>query len=193
MAKIAGQNIPDIVLLGGAALFAAWFLSPGGITTLEHYGLAGEVADITPQRPPRNPPPSGSPPPGPPPTGGGGGPPPRPRPGPGGQPGPWPRPPPGGHPGPFPGPRQPPDWRVPRPEPRRRFPTPPRFHFPSFNFPRFPWLALPQSNISYEQCVWAGEQVGKDLSECCADAYDLGRNIHLFEVENCLSCGRRDC
>ena len=197
MAKIAGQNIPDLVLLGGAVLFAAWFLSPGGISTLEHYGLAGEIADIGPQRPPRNPPPSGTPenphprPPGPnmPPPG---------HP-PGGQPGPFPRPPPGGHPGPFPGPgpQRPPDWRIPRPgpDPRKRFPTPPRFHFPTFNFhiPRYPWLGLPDNNISYEQCVWAGQQIGKDISNCCADAYDMGRNIHMFEIENCLYCGRRDC
>ena len=197
--KVAGYNIPDLVLIGGGALVALWAVQLA-MTGEGPYGLAA-TEDPQPQTlPVQGPPPR----PDRPPRGGGGGPPgmqpgpPRPRPGPGNGDG-HPGGPPAGHPGPWPRPgppNRPPDWRIPRPDPRRpHYPAPPRFHWPTFGFriPRYPWLGLPENNISYEQCVWAGEQLGKDITNCCQDAFSMGRNILINEVENCLYCNQRDC
>ncbi len=190
--KVAGVNIPDIVLIGGAIVLGYAVLNGGSLALAatedpQPQTLPTQPPPPRPDRPPRG---GGGPPPGMPPG------PPRPRPGdgqghpggpPAGHPGPWPRP------GPRPGP---PDWRIPRPDPRRpHYPAPPRFHWPTFGFriPRYPWLGLPENNISYEQCVWAGEQLGKDITNCCQDAFSMGRNILINEVENCLYCNQRDC
>lgn len=205
MTKVLGLNVPlnfkDPLVLIGTLAVGGWLLladnSPlntflfGDVSYAAAEDPQPQAIPMTPppperrQRPPRPdmPPPGGHP--GGPGPGGGqghpGGPP-------AGHPGPWPRPGPPGH--------RPPDWRIPRPDPRRpRFPSPPRFRWPTFNFrvPRYPWLGLPENNISYEQCVWAGEQVGKDITNCCQDAFEMGRNILINEVENCLYCNQRDC
>ena len=190
------MNIPDVVLIGGAIVLGYAVLNGGSLALAAAEDPQPQTLPLVP--PPPRPPRGGGPPPGGHPGPGPGMPPGPPRPGPGGGQG-HPGGPPTNHPGPWPRPgppNRPPDWRIPRPDPRRpRYPSPPRFHWPTFGIriPRYPWLGLPESNINYEQCVWAGEQLGKDISNCCQDAFEMGRNIHMFEVENCLYCGQRDC
>jgi hypothetical protein len=202
MDKIFGLKLTDpLVLIGGAVALYLLFVDSGPLGDVSSWAAeADDPTMATHQRPPRPgpPPPPQTPPGGPPRPGGGGHP--------GGHPGGgWggghpggpgggqghPGGPPSGHPGPWPrpGPRPNPDWRIHRPQPRPNYRP---FRWPSFGFhvPRLPWLGLPDTNISYEQCVWAGQIQGKDISECCQDA---GPNVSLFEVENCVYCNERNC